>query len=34
VNLQVPQGLASGPQPVIITIGSTQSQYGLTVVVK
>jgi len=34
VNLQIPQGLTPGPQPVVITIGSAQSQPGITVAVK
>ena len=34
VNLHVPSGLASGPQPVVITIGTEQSQPGITVAVK
>ncbi len=34
VNLTIPQGLAPGPQPVVITIGSASSQKGITVAVK
>jgi len=34
VNLTVPAGLASGPQPVAITIGTAQTQPGITVAVK
>ena len=34
VNLQIPSGLAPGPQPVVITIGTAQSQPGITVAVK
>jgi uncharacterized protein (TIGR03437 family) len=34
VNLQIPAGLAPGPQPVVITIGTAQSQAGITVAVK
>jgi endo-1,4-beta-xylanase len=34
VNLIVPPGLASGPQPVVITVGSASSQAGLTVAVE
>lgn len=34
VNLQVPSGLAPGPQPVVITIGTAATQSGITVAVK
>ncbi len=34
VNLRIPSGLAPGPQPVVITIGTAQSQPGITVAVK
>ncbi|HTT60879.1 MAG TPA: endo-1,4-beta-xylanase [Bryobacteraceae bacterium] len=34
VNLQVPSGLAPGPQPVVITIGTASSQKGITVAVQ
>jgi len=34
VNLTIPAGLASGPQPVVITFGSVPSQPGITVAVK
>jgi endo-1,4-beta-xylanase len=34
VNLTVPTGLASGPQPVVLNFGSAQSQAGITVAVK
>jgi endo-1,4-beta-xylanase len=34
VNLEVPSGLASGPQPVVITIGGVSTQAGLTVQVQ
>ncbi len=34
VNLQIPPGLTAGAQPVVITIGTAQSQPGLTVAVK
>jgi len=34
VNLQVPMGLAPGPQPVAITVGTAASQKGITVAVK
>ena len=34
VNLEIPSGLASGPQPVVIAIGTAQSQPGITVAVK
>jgi endo-1,4-beta-xylanase len=34
VNLQIPAGLASGPQPVVITVGTAVSQSGITVAVK
>ena len=34
VNLTVPSGLTTGPQPVVITIGAAQSQPGITVAVK
>ncbi len=33
VNLQVPPGLTSGPQPVVLTFGTAQSQAGITVAV-
>jgi uncharacterized protein (TIGR03437 family) len=34
VDLLVPAGLAPGPQPVIVTVGSSSSQSGVTVQVK
>jgi uncharacterized protein (TIGR03437 family) len=34
VNARIPAGLGSGDQPVIVTVGSAQSQAGLTVSVK
>jgi endo-1,4-beta-xylanase len=34
VNLQIPAGLASGPQAVVITVGTAVSQSGLTVAVE
>ena len=34
VNLTVPSGLTSGPQPVVITVGTAQTQAGITVAVK
>jgi len=34
VNLTIPPGLASGPQPVVITVGTAQTQAGITVAVK
>ena len=34
VNLQVPEGLAPGPQPVAITIGTAATQSGITVAVE
>jgi uncharacterized protein (TIGR03437 family) len=34
VNLTVPPGLTPGPQPVVITIGTAQSQAGITVAVQ
>ena len=34
VNLTIPSGLASGPQPVVITVGTAQTQAGITVAVK
>jgi len=34
VNLTIPPGLTPGPQPVVITIGTAQSQSGITVAVK
>jgi endo-1,4-beta-xylanase len=34
VNLQVPAGLASGPQPVTITVGTASTQSGITVAVQ
>ena len=34
VNLTVPKGLASGPQPVVITVGTAASQAGVTVAVQ
>ena len=34
VNLTVPPGLTPGPQPVVITVGTAQSQAGITVAVK
>jgi uncharacterized protein (TIGR03437 family) len=34
VNLTVPSGLPSGPQPVVITVGTAQTQAGITVAVK
>ncbi|MGA3043009.1 MAG: endo-1,4-beta-xylanase [Bryobacteraceae bacterium] len=34
VNLQVPAGLAPGPQPVVITVGTAVTQSGITVAVQ
>ena len=34
VNLTIPPGLAPGPQPVVITVGTAVSQQGITVVVE
>jgi uncharacterized protein (TIGR03437 family) len=34
VDLTVPQGLASGPQPLVITVGTAQTQAGITVAVQ
>jgi len=34
VDLQVPAGLASGPQPVVITVGTAATQNGITVAVQ
>lgn len=34
VNLKIPPGLTPGPQPIVITIGTAQSQSGITVAVK
>jgi uncharacterized protein (TIGR03437 family) len=34
VNLLVPAGLTSGPQPVVLTFGTAKSQAGITVVVQ
>jgi len=34
VNLQIPEGLAAGSQPVVITVGTAASQKGITVAVK
>ena len=34
VDLQIPQGLASGPQPVVVTVGTAVTQSGLTVAVE
>jgi uncharacterized protein (TIGR03437 family) len=34
VNLQVPPGLSSGPQPVLLQVGGASSQSGVTVVVQ
>jgi endo-1,4-beta-xylanase len=34
VNLTIPSGLAPGPQPVVITVGTAQTQAGITVAVK
>jgi trimeric autotransporter adhesin len=34
VNLQVPTGLAPGPKPVVITIGTAATQSGITVAVQ
>ena len=34
VNLTIPAGLAPGPQPVVITVGTAASQKGITVAVK
>lgn len=34
VNLEVPAGLSTGNQPVVVTIGNAPSQAGLTVAVK
>jgi endo-1,4-beta-xylanase len=34
VDLQIPAGLASGPQPVVITVGTAVTQSGLTVAVE
>ena len=33
VNLTIPPGLTPGPQPVVITVGTAQSQAGITVAV-
>lgn len=34
INVTVPAGVASGPQPVVVTVGSFSSQPGLTVTVQ
>ena len=34
VNVQIPRGLASGPQPIVLMVGGTPSQQNLTVAVK
>jgi uncharacterized protein (TIGR03437 family) len=34
INARVPAGLAPGPQPVVVTIGTASSQANLTVAVK
>jgi uncharacterized protein (TIGR03437 family) len=34
VNLTIPAGLAPGPQPVVITVGTASSQKGITVAVE
>jgi uncharacterized protein (TIGR03437 family) len=34
VNLEVPAGVAPGPQPLVITAGGARSQEGITVAVK
>src|SRR5580658_354885 len=34
VNLSIPAGLAAGPQPVVITVGTASSQKGITAVVQ
>ena len=34
VNLTIPPGLTTGPQPVLITVGTAQTQAGITVAVK
>jgi endo-1,4-beta-xylanase len=34
VDLQIPTGLAPGPQPVVITVGTAVSQSGITVAVQ
>ncbi len=34
VDLQVPTGLASGPQPVVITVGTAATQNGITVAIQ
>jgi uncharacterized protein (TIGR03437 family) len=34
VNLEIPAGLATGPQPLVVTVGGVTSQSGLTVAVK
>jgi len=34
VDLQIPTGLAPGPQPVVITVGTAVSQRGITVAVQ
>jgi uncharacterized protein (TIGR03437 family) len=34
VNVTVPSGLASGAQPVIITVGGVASQSGITVAIQ
>jgi uncharacterized protein (TIGR03437 family) len=34
INARVPSGLASGPQPVVVTVGTAASQAKLTVAVK
>jgi uncharacterized protein (TIGR03437 family) len=34
INLHIPTSVASGPQPVVVTVGSASSQAGLTVAVR
>lgn len=34
INAQIPEGVASGDQPVVVTIGTASSQPGLTVAVR
>ena len=34
VNLQVPSGLAAGPQPVLLQVGGVPTQTGITIVVQ
>jgi uncharacterized protein (TIGR03437 family) len=34
INVQIPDGVPSGPQPVIVQVGQAQSQSGVTVAIQ